>query len=224
MIDLFLFGIFPYIALVILIGGSIWRYATKQFTFSSLSSQFLEGRLLFWGSVPWHYGIIVILIGHLIGIFIPSGVMAFNRIPLRLYILEGTALALGLLLMVGLVLLLVRRSTSPRIRRVTSTMDIVLLVALLLQVLSGIGTAVFYRWGSAWFPQTATPYLWSLATFSPKVEYVTSLPLLMQVHTANSFVLLAIFPFTRMVHMLSIPISYLWRPSQIVVWYRRQAR
>src|SRR3990172_6984522 len=164
MIDLLLFGIFPYVAVALAVVVAIWRFTTSSFTYSSLSSQFLEGRRLFWGSVPWHYGIVLILVGHLIGVLFPSAVKAFNGVPLRLYILEGTALALGLLALVGLVLLLVRRSTSSRIPVVTSPMDVVLLVVLLIQVAAGVGIAVFYRWGSFWFLQTATPCLLSLAS------------------------------------------------------------
>ncbi len=224
MIDLFLFGVFPYVAVVVGVGGSIWRYATNQFSFSSISSQFLESRQLFWGSVPWHYGIVIVLIGHLVGILFPSGVMAFNGVPVRLYILEGTGFALGLLALGGLVFLLVRRSVNPRIRQVTSSMDLVLLLLLLLTVITGLGTAIFYRWGSAWFVQTATPYFWSLVTFTPKVEYMASLPLLTKIHAVNALVLVAVFPFTRMVHMLSVPLAYLWRPYQIVMWHRRKVQ
>ena len=222
MADFFLFGIFPYIAIVVAVGGSIWRYARNQFTFSSISSQFLENRQLFWGSVPFHYGIIAILIGHLIGIFLPSTVVAFNRVPLRLYILEGTALALGLLVLVGLAFLLLRRGANPRIRAVTTGMDLVLLLLLLLQVITGDVIAITYRWGTAWFVETAAPYFLSLGMLSPKVEYMASLPLLVKVHGVNAFVLLALFPFTRMVHMVSVPIAYLWRPYQVVMWHRQK--
>jgi nitrate reductase gamma subunit len=224
MIDLFLFGILPYVALAIAIVGLVWRYRTNQFSYSSASSQFLENRQLFWGSVPWHFGIILILLGHLIGILFPSGVMAFNGVPVRLYILEGTGLALGLLVLVGLVFLLLRRSTNPRIRAVTSPMDLVLLLLLLLSIVTGVGTAIFYRWGSGWYVQTATPYLRSLVTFSLEVEYMASLPLLVKIHAVNAFVILAVFPFTRMVHMLSVPLAYLWRPYQIVIWRRRRVQ
>lgn len=222
MLDLFLFGILPYVAFAVMIIGLIWRYATNQFSYSSVSSQFLENRQLFWGSVPWHYGIIIVLLGHLVGILFPDGVRAFNGVPVRLYILEGTALGLSLALLAGLVLLISRRATDSRIRMVTSTMDIVLLVILLLQVVTGIGTAIFYRWGSAWYVQTATPYIWSLFTFSPNVSYMSSLPLLSKLHAINATILIGIFPFTRMVHVLSIPFAYLWRPYQIVMWQRRQ--
>lgn len=224
MTDLFLFGILPYLAVAVAVVGLIWRYVTNQFSYSSISSQFLENRQLFWGSVPWHYGIILILIGHLIGVLFPKSIMAFNGVPIRLYILEGTAMALGLLVLAGLVLLLLRRSANPRIRVVTTPMDIVLLAFLLLQVAAGIGIAIFYRWGTGWYVQTAAPYFWSVVTLSPKVSYISSLPVLVQVHAVNAFVLIALFPFTRLVHMLSIPFAYLWRPYQIVMWYRRRQR
>ena len=222
MVDNFLFGILPYIVIVIAVGGLIWRYLTNQFSYSSVSSQFLEYRQLFWGSVPWHYGIIAVVIGHLIGIFLPSSVIAFNQVPLRLYILEGAAFALGLLALAGLFFLLLRRTTNPRIRVVTSGMDLVLLLLVLFQVITGDVIAIFYRWGTAWFVYTAAPYFLSLAKFSPEVGYMASLPLLVKVHAVNTAVLLAIAPFTRMVHMMTIPVAYLWRPYQVVMWYRRK--
>ena len=149
--------------------------------------------------------------------------MAFNSVPVRLYILEGTGLALGLLVVVGLIILLLRRSTNPRVRAVTSSMDLILLLLLLLQVVSGVLVAIFYRWGSAWFVQTATPYLWSLVRFAPMVEYMASLPVLVKIHTVTTIVIVALFPFTRMVHLLSVPLAYLWRPYQIVMWRRRKS-
>ncbi|MBI2860127.1 MAG: respiratory nitrate reductase subunit gamma [Chloroflexi bacterium] len=224
MVDFLVFVILPYLALVVAIGGTIWRYASNQFTFSSVSSQFLEGRKLFWGSVPWHYGIIAILIGHGIGIVFPSAIKAFNGVPVRLYILEGTGLALGLLVLAGLVFFLVRRGTDPRVRAVTSRMDLVLLIVLLLQVVTGVTIAILYRWGSAWFASTAAPYFWSLATLSPDLAYMTTLPLLVKIHAVNAFVLVGLFPFTRLVHMVAIPFAYLWRPYQVVMWQRRTQR
>lgn len=222
MIDLILFAILPYVAITIAIVGLIWRYRTNQFSVSSVSSQFLENRQLFWGSVPWHYGIISLFLGHLIGLLFPSSVMAFNGQPVRLYILEGTGFTLGLMVLIGLVLLLLRRVINPRVRAVTSRMDLVLLLLLLLSIVTGVGTAIFYRWGSGWYVQTATPYLRSLFTFSQNVEYMAPLPLLVKIHAASAFVILAVFPFTRLVHMLSVPLAYLWRPYQIVIWRRRR--
>ncbi len=222
MIDLLLFGVFPYLAVILAISVSLYRFFVNPYSYSSLSSQFLEGRQLFLGSVPWHFGIGLVLIGHLIGILLPSSVKAFNGEPLRLYILEATALGLGLLALTGLVLLLIRRASNTRIRAVTSRMDVVLLAVLLLQVVAGVGISIFNRWGIAWYVQTAVPWLWSLATLSPDWSYMVNLPFLVKLHALNAFVLVALIPFTRLIHLVSAPLPYLWRPYQVVVWTRQR--
>lgn len=224
MVDQFLFGVLPYLAIVVAVGGGIWRFRRDRFSYSSLSSQFLEGRRLFWGSVPWHYGIILVLLGHLVGVLFPKAVTAFNGVPIRLYILEGTGLAMGLLLLMGLVLLVVRRLTNPLVRSVTSRMDMVLLIILLVSAVTGIGTAIFERWGSSWYVQTVTPYFWSLVRLNPNVEYMASLPVLTKIHAVTASVLVVVFPFTRLVHIVSVPFAYLWRPYQVVMWRRRRLR
>ena len=222
--DMLLYALFPYAAILLAVVVGVIRFTTNRFSYSSLSSQFLESRRLFWGSVPFHYGILVVLAGHLIGFLFPRSVAVFNGVPVRLFILEATALAFGILTLVGLVVLIHRRITSAKIRAVTSRADIVLLVLLLSQVVTGIYTAIFYRWGSAWYVYTATPYLQSLLKLAPETQYVTGLPLMARLHILNAFGLIAILPFTRLVHLLVAPIPYLWRPYQLVVWNRRVAR
>lgn len=216
-----LFGAFPYVAILLAAVVTPWRYFGNRFSYSSLSSQFLENRRLFWGSVPWHYGILFVLTGHLVGFLIPRAVLAWNGVPLRLYVLEGTALAFGLLALWGLILLVIRRAAAARIRAVTSAMDVVLLLVLLAQVAAGVGIAVFYRWGSSWYAGFAVPYLWSILRLSPDVALVAHLPFLVQFHVVGAFVVLALLPFTRLVHLLSLPYSYVWRPNQVVIWNRR---
>jgi nitrate reductase gamma subunit len=217
-IDQLLFGVFPYVAVVLAVVGTFWRYFSNRYSYSSLSSQFLENRQLFWGSVAWHYGILVILTGHLIGFLIPRSVLAWNGAPLRLYVLEISALAFGFLTLWGLVTLMFRRATNPRVRMVTSRMDWILLATLLVQVVAGVWIAIVYRWGSSWYAGFAVPYLWSLLWFSPNVTLVENLPLMVQVHIIGAFVLVALIPFTRLVHFLSVPFTYLWRPYQLVIW------
>lgn len=222
--DMLLYALFPYAAILLAVVVGVIRFTTNRFSYSSLSSQFLESRRLFWGSVPFHYGILVVLAGHLIGFLFPRSVAAFNGVPVRLFILEATALAFGILTLVGLVVLIHRRITSAKVRAVTSRADVVLLVLLLSQVVTGIYTAIFYRWGSVWYIYTATPYLQSLLKLAPETQYVTGLPLMARLHILNAFGLIAILPFTRLVHLLVAPIPYLWRPYQLVVWNRRVAR
>lgn len=222
MFDLFLYGIFPYLAFALAIAGGVYRYYTDRFSYSGLSSQLLESRQLFWGSVSWHYGILLLLVGHLIGLLVPGSVVAFNSVPLRLYLLEITALGLGLFSLFGILALIVRRASSPRVRAVTSRMDVVLLALLLLQVIFGLWTALFYRWGTAWYLSNAVPYLVSLVKLNPQTQYATTMPLVTQLHLLNFFLLVAIFPFSRLVHIFTVPITYLWRPYQTVVWNRRR--
>jgi nitrate reductase gamma subunit len=208
----------PYTAVTVLIVVSIYRFVTNKFSYSSLSSQFLEGDELFYGSVPWHIGIIGVLTGHLIGLLIPKQVLWFNSVPIRLYILEVTGLVFGLLALVGIVSLFWRRISTPRIRAVTTVMDLVVLVLLLAQVSLGVYTALFYRWGSSWYAASAVPYLYSLFSFQPDLAMITPLPLIFKLHIIGAFLILLVFPFSRLVHMFSIPVSYLWRPYQLVKW------
>ncbi len=219
-----LYGVFPYVAIILAVVGTIWRYFSNRFSYSSLSSQFLESRQLFWGSVPWHYGILVVLTGHLIGFLIPRSLLAWNGVPWRLYVLEASALAFGFLTVWGLVVLIIRRVTNARIGAVTSTMDVVLLLVLLVQVVAGLWTAIFYRWGSSWYAGFAVPYLWSILKLSPDISLVSNLPFMVQLHIAGAFVLVALLPFTRLVHLLTFPITYLWRPYQVVIWNRRHSQ
>jgi len=222
--DTVLFVVFPYTALVIAILMGIYRYRRDRFTYSSLSSQFLENRTLFWGSVPWHYGVIIVLTAHLLALLFPGlwGSLISNRI--RLYVLEVSGLALALAAIVGLALLIVRRLTNPRTLAVTSLADWLLLGALLIQVVLGFWVAFFYRWGADWYLHTAAPWLISLAKLNPQIQYVTALPWVVKLHMLWGFVIILLFPFTRLVHLVTFPITYLWRPYQVVIWNRRTRR
>jgi nitrate reductase gamma subunit len=213
-----LFAVAPYVAITLLLSVSLWRFFFQSYKFSSLSSEFLESRELFWGSVPWHYGILVLFFGHLIGFLFPREVLLWNSVPVRLVILEVTALAFALLALVGLTLLIRRRLGHARIRAVTSWMDLLVLGLLLFQVVTGILTALTYRWGSSWYASILTPYLRSVFTLSPKVELMADLPWLVKSHVIGSMVIVGILPFTRLVHFLVPPVSYLWRRYQLVIW------
>jgi nitrate reductase gamma subunit len=213
-----LYIILPYTAFTVAVVFTIYRYRKDGFSYSSLSSQFLESKELFYGSVAWHFGVIGALAGHAIGFLFPKSVLWFNGVPVRLYILETTGLLFGLLALVGIVSLVVRRITSSRVRAVTSKMDVVVVTLLLTQVSLGVYIAVFYRWGSSWFVTSAVPYLRSLWALEPDLKMIEPLPLVIKLHIINFYLLLIVFPFSRLVHMLVIPLQYLWRPYQIVMW------
>ncbi|MBM4166249.1 MAG: respiratory nitrate reductase subunit gamma [Ignavibacteria bacterium] len=218
-IDEILFIVLPYLALAIFLLVSIRRYVMQSFSFSSLSSQFLENQHHFWGVVPFHYGIITLFFAHLIAFLLPEKVIVWNSIPLRLYILEIAAFIFGLLTIVGLVSVIARRLKEPKVKMVTSVADWIILVMFLIQVFSGLYTAIFHQWGSAWFAASASPYLWSILTLNPNISYITAMPFMVKFHIVGAYTMIAFFPFTRLVHALVIPNPYLWRKPQVVRWY-----
>lgn len=219
--DAVLFIVFPYLAVALAVGVSLYRFLAHQFTFSSLSSQWLEGRWLFWGAVPWHFGVVPILLIHLGAFVIPRVMALLHGTPATLYLAELVGKVLALLAFAGMLVLIVRRLSNPKLRVVTTPMDWVVLALLLNQIFLGLWTAFFYRWGAAWFVDTATPWVQSLAAFRPQTETVAALPLIPKLHFLNATLLIALVPFSRLVHLLAFPIAYLWRRLQAVTWNRR---
>ena len=222
MTDILLFGAFPYLAIALMLVVSIQRYRRDGFTVTSLSSEFLESKWLFWGSVPFHLGILLVFFGHLLGFLVPRGVLAWNAVPVRLLILETTGLMAGLLCLVGLVVLILRRMSDARLRAVTSRVDLGVYGILLFQVVTGLWIALGYRWGSAWYAAVLVPYLRSLFLLQPDVKVMADLPLVVRLHVIGAFTLFATFSATRLVHMLVAPVPYLWRRVQVVIWNRRR--
>lgn len=222
-LDQLLFAVLPYVAVVTLVLVTIQRYRASKFTYSSLSSQFLENKQHFWGLVPFHFGILVVIIGHIVAFLIPREILAWNSHPLRLYILEISALIFGLLTLIGLIACIVRRLGNPKLKVVTSTSDWIIYALLLVQVATGVGVAVQYPWGSSWFAASAAPYLWSLVQLNPDISYIAPMPWMVKAHIVNAYLLVGYFPFTRLVHILVVPNPYLWRRPQVVRWYRRPA-
>jgi len=212
------FTVFPYVAFAIFIIGSIYRYRTRGFQVSSLSSEFLERKKLFWGSQPFHWGLLVVFFGHLTAFLFPNTILAWNGDPVRLIILELSAFAFALSALIGLVLLIIRRLNSSMVLVVSNKMDMLVYVTLLIQILSGLGVAYFSRWGSSWFAAVLTPYLRSLFAFNPDIAAVSAMPWFMQIHIFSAFFIIAIIPFTRFMHFLVAPVDYLWRRYQLVMW------
>ena len=217
MYDVFLFAVWPYLAIVVAVIGGVYRYRTNRFSYSTLSSQLLENRRLFWGSVPWHYGIVVVLLAHLLGFLVPGMWASFTSNATTLYAIELVGFSFGLLALIGLVVLIVRRFTTERILSVTSPMDAALLVALLVQVALGVWVSLGYRWGADWFIDTAVPWLISLVSLNPQTHYISALPLPVRAHMVMGFVVIALFPFSRLVHLIMFPFWYLWRPYQLQI-------
>lgn len=217
-INSLMFMILPYVAFGIFLVGSIYRYMNRGFQVSSLSTQFLEGKKLFWGSQPFHWGLLVLFVGHLTAFLFPRAILAWNGEPVRLLILEVSSFVFGLLALLGLILLIKRRLSTRMLLVVTNKMDMVVYTILFTQILSGLGVAFFVRWGSSWFSSVLTPYLRSIFSFNPDINAVAEMPWLIQVHIISAFLLIAIIPFTRFMHFLVAPFDYIWRKYQVVIW------
>lgn len=216
-----LFVIFPYISLLLAIVVTVYRSIFRPFSISSLSSQLLERRKLYWGSISFHWGITIILAGHLIAIFLPQSIVLWNAQPLRLYLLEITGIGLAVWATIGIVVLMWRRVSVSRIRSVSTPMDYVVNVLLLVALVTGLIISTSYRWGSYWFTGIFSPYLMGILTFRPDAAPLVPLPFTIKLHVFNFYLLALAFPFSRLVHIITWPLGYLLRPWQIVVWLRK---
>ena len=218
-LDYFFFSAFPYVAIIVFFVGTIYRYKETGFKVTSLSAQFLESKKGFWGTVPFHWGILMLFLGHMVAFLLPSSVLAWNSDPVRLIVHEGISFTFAVAVVVGLVGLILRRVMDPRLRVVTTRMDYFVEFVLLSQVLLGCWIALGYRWGSSWFAADLSPYLWSIIKLNPQTAAVVAMPLVIKAHIVGAFSILLIFPFTRLVHIVVAPFHYLWRPYQVVIWY-----
>ena len=214
-----LFIALPYVAVTVFLVGAIHRYRATGFKYSSLSSQFLEGRGIYMFAVLFHWGILILFVGHLGAFLLPKVFLALHSDPTRLVALEVVALTFGISVLVGLAGLFLRRFSYPRLRVVTSRMDIVIELLLLAQIVLGLWIALGYRWGYYWFAADLSPYLWSILTFSPRIDAISAMPLVIKTHIVGAFIILGMIPFTRLVHFLVAPFHYIWRPYQQVIWY-----
>ena len=218
MLDVFFFVALPYLALAVMVAGSTYRYHYNRFSYSSLSSQLLESKRLRWGSVPWHVGILVLFVGHLVPMLVPGLWQSLTANFAFLIAVEAIGLVAAFIAVFGLSVLIFRRLTSGKIQAVTTPADLLVLGLLLTQVLLGIAVATGFRWGAQWSTSTIAPYLWSLFTLQPNIDYIAGLPPTVKVHFLLAWFIFLAVPFTRLVHIFAIPLGYLGRPFIKVVW------
>ncbi len=208
----------PYLAMVLCVVGCIYRYRASGFKFSSLSSQFLDSDKLFFGSMLFHWSVLVVFVGHLLAFLFPGWVLSLNSNQTNLVIFEMLGFTFGLGALLGLVWLFIRRLGNERVQMVTNRMDIFIELLIIIQVALGCWIAYAHRWGSVWFASDLSPYLWSLFKLNPQIAAVVDLPGAVLIHIVVAFVILALIPFSRLVHFLVAPFTYISRPYQQVMW------
>ncbi len=217
----FFFGIYPYICLVVLALGSIVRYDREPYTWRSGSSQLLRRRQLVMGSVLFHAGILIVFVGHFVGLLTPIAIFdafgighGFKQV--MAIVVGGVA---GVVCMIGLLMLLHRRLTDPRIRRTSSFGDIAILLLLAVQLGLGLLTIIISL-GHLDGGEMLKFMAWAQGIFTFEAGaagYVAEAHWLFKLHLFLGLTIFLVFPFTRLVHMLSAPARYLWRTGYQVV-------
>jgi nitrate reductase gamma subunit len=206
----------PYAAIAVFIVGHIWRYRYDKFGWTTRSSQTYENRLLRWGSPMFHLGILMVLAGHVVGLLVPREWLYAIGISEEIYHLGATLLGTfaAVLTLAGLAILIYRRRTVGPVFLATTVMDKVMYVFLGVTLLFGTAATIVYQvfGGGFHYRETISPWIRSILLFQPQPELMLDVPLLFQVHVLTAFALFALWPFTRLVHVFSAPVGYLFRP------------
>jgi nitrate reductase gamma subunit len=223
--ELLLWVIVPYVCLVLFIGGHIWRYRYDKFGWTTRSSQLYERRILRLASPLFHFGILAAIGGHVVGILVPESWTERAHVSETAY--HAVAFSLGAVAgvgtVVGMALLIYRRRTVGPVFSATTKNDKFMYVFLAATILLGLVTTVSgnltgdphnYR-------ETVAPYFRSIFYFSPDTDLIAEAPLGFQLHAEMAWLLFAIWPFTRLVHVFSAPVGYLTRPY--IVYRSRDA-
>lgn len=221
MLNTLIFVVLPYVALALVLVVTPYRFFSNRLGWTAYSTQFLERKTLYWGINPWHYGIILILLAHLAGIVAPGAMKRLLGNQDALIILESVGLGLGFLALFGSVILLLRRANSTTLKRLTMVSDWILLLLLITQTATGVYISLFMRWGSQWYLHTVVPYFYSLVSFNPQLEYMADFPLIFKLHAAGAFLIVALLPFTKLVHMIYQPFTFLKDPPILYRWHSR---
>ncbi|MFI7065261.1 respiratory nitrate reductase subunit gamma [Kribbella sp. NPDC050124] len=221
-----LWVILPYVTIAVLVVGTIWRYRYDKFGWTTRSSQLYESRLLRIASPLFHFGILVVVIGHLIGLVIPESWTSAVGLSEHGYHIQALALGgvAGVCTLVGVALLVYRRRTQGPVFTATTKNDKTMYVVLVAAIVAGLATTLL---GSGAvgeehnYRETVSPWFRSLFALQPDVDAMQEAPFAFQLHTLIGMLLFAIWPFTRLVHAFSAPVGYLFRPY--IVYRSRDA-
>jgi nitrate reductase gamma subunit len=227
--DWLLWGALPYVTIAILVGGTVWRWRYDRFGWTTRSSELYESRLLRIGSPLFHFGLLFVIAGHVLGLVIPESWTARAGVSEHAY--HVTALSLGALAgittLTGVAILLYRRRRTGPVFMATTRNDKAMYLVLVGTILAGLWVTLVFNGiqsGAAGFNYRATvaPWFRSIFVLSPNVRLMADAPVDYQVHTLVGMALVVIWPFTRLIHAFTAPIHYLFRPY--IVYRRRAAK
>ncbi len=220
-INTLLFGIYPYIALSVLAIGSVIRYDREPYTWRASSSQLLRRKQLIWGSILFHVGVLLIFAGHVVGLLTPIWIWDMLGVPHGLkqmiaIVLGGVAGVMGI---VGATLLIHRRFLDARVRKASNFADNMIILILWVQLFLGLATiAISVRHLDGHEMVKFMTWAQGIFTFNPEASsYVAEANIIFKLHITLGLTIFVLFPFTRLVHMLSAPIRYIWRSGYQIV-------
>jgi nitrate reductase gamma subunit len=225
-IDVVLWIVLPYVCLTVFVVGHVWRYRRDQYSWTARSTQLFERRFLLVGSLLFHFGILAAIGGHVLGILVPRswteavgiGDDAYHWLAVVAGIVSGAAVV------AGFAVLCLRRASVPRVRATTLRSDLVLYPVLAAAILSGMLATV---WGSAIereeYRETVSPWFRGLFLLQPNADLMVGASLVYQAHALIALLLFALWPFTRLVHVWSVPVTYIGR-SPILYRSRGESR
>jgi nitrate reductase gamma subunit len=221
LVDVFFFGVYPYLASVVFFLGCLIRYDREQYTWKASSSQIMHNKHFRIASILFHVGILAIFGGHFAGLVIPSELWALAGIslPTKQLIAVGAGGVFGVVCFIGLTMLLYRRIFNTRVRATTTVMDTLILASIYIQLILGILT-IFVSTGHMDGQVMYGLMNWSrnVLTFRPTVavEFIHNVHWIYKLHVFFGMTLFVLFPFSRLVHIWSVPVGYLGRNYQVV--------
>ncbi|MBZ9611826.1 respiratory nitrate reductase subunit gamma [Rheinheimera maricola] len=220
-LNMFAFGIYPYIAIAIMVIGSWIRYDREQYSWKTSSSQLLEGKQLRKGSIAFHIGVLGIFLGHFFGLLMPKEIWYLFGITTQMkqLIAIGAGGLFGLICFYGLTVLIKRRLFNPRIRATSNPMDIAILLLLYAQLILGL-LSITVSMGHLDGAEMLKLMAWAQNTVTfnsvAAAEAISGVHWIFKLHVFLGMTLFVVFPFSRLVHMLSVPVQYISRQHQIV--------
>jgi nitrate reductase gamma subunit len=194
--DLLLFGLFPYLAVALLVGGTAWRLIAAGRR-GGVQAARERSAPLYHGSAAWRWGIGLALLGHAAAFLVPRWLLLWDLVPVRRLLLEASGFTLGAMALTGLLLLI----QETRGRRPLTDLLLVLLLAT--SLVSGLVSAALYRWGSSWYAVSLLPWFRSLVGLAPEVSLAAGLPPAVRLHVLSGLAAAALLPFTRAVYALA---------------------
>lgn len=213
-VDFLLWVVVPYVCLATFVVGHVWRYRHDQYGWTARSTQLLEPRLLYVGSNLFHFGLLAAIGGHVLGILVPRSWTEAVGVSDSLYhwvaVLAGTLA--GVAIVAGFAILVYRRLRIPRVRGTTTRSDLVLYPVLAVVIAFGVLATL---WGTLVdryaYRETVSPWFRGIFTLQPQTALMENAAFIFQAHALTAWLLFAIWPFTRLVHVWSIPVSYVGR-------------